>query len=1102
MRLTAPAAFAVKLLCLANLLRASLFALIVIIPATAQQGDSDTTWKRFNELYDAGNYPAALVEARKVEADLKARFGVNHPNYADALSGLAMVYASQGKHEDAEALFKRALAIREKALGAGHPDVAHALNALAIVYEKQGRYGDAEAHYKRALAIDEKALDPSHPDVSQILNNLAVVYRLQGKYGDAEALYKRALALREKALGTNHPDVAQTLNNLANLYATQGRYEDAEAFFKRVLAIQQEKLGKDHPDVTRTLNNLAIVYDSQGKYRDAEVFFKRALAIKEKVLGATHFEVAQVLNNLAVVYRLQGRYGDAEALCKRALEISEKALGASHPDVSAMLNNLGIVYEMQGKYSDAEGLYKRALTIKEKALGANHPDVAKNLDNLASLYARQVKYAEAEAFFRRALAIEQEKLGKDHPDVARTLSNLAILYKAQGKNSDAEALFKRALAISEKAVGASHPGVAETLDSLAEVYYTQNRDSEAEGLYRRALAIREVVLGPNHPDVAETFSHLALLYRKIGKTDTALIYSRKASAAIVAHAAMETAGTPETERLASLIEQRGDYFTHHLMNLGAAARNNPEHTPAFSREALEIAQRASQSSTASALQQMALRFSANDGALANLVRERQDLAAFLRERDKDLVVALSKPESAASIDTLRKQISKSESRLAVVGAQLEKQFPEYVALANPKPLKVEDIQALLGTNEALLFWLATDEETHIFALTRYGFGWKTIPLGAKALEQKVAAFRHGLDVDVVLRGGPHAWFDLAVARELYVALISPVEPLIRDKQHLIVVPSAALTALPFHLLVTEKPVAAVPEVKTARDFTGYRDAAWLLKRYAVSVLPSVASLRALRVLARKEQAAKPLVGFGDPIFNPEESQPDADQKIVVATRSYPDFWKGADIDRSMLRLLPRLPETADELRAVAQKVGAPESSIHLRWNANEATVKRTMLSDYGIVYFATHGLVAGDVKGLAEPSLALTLPKEPSDLDDGLLTASEVAQLKLNADWVVLSACNTIAGEKPGAEALSGLARAFFYAGARALLVSHWAVESNAAMRLTTSTFEIMKSDPKLGRAEGLRRAMLAYMNEATDPLSAYPALWAPFVVVGEGAGR
>lgn len=120
----------------------------------------------------------------------------------------------------------------------------------------------------------------------------------------------------------------------------------------------------------------------------------------------------------------------------------------------------------------------------------------------------------------------------------------------------------------------------------------------------------------------------------------------------------------------------------------------------------------------------------------------------------------------------------------------------------------------------------------------------------------------------------------------------------------------------------------------------------------------------------------------------------------------------------------------------------------------------------------------------------------------GLLTASEVTQLKLNADWVVLSAFNTAAGDKPGAEVLSGLARAFFYAGARALLVSHWSVESNAATRLTTSTFDVMRSDPTLGRAEALRRAMLAYMNDTKDPLNAHPALWAPFVVVGDGVGR
>ena len=485
----------------------------------------------------------------------------------------------------------------------------------------------------------------------------------------------------------------------------------------------------------------------------------------------------------------------------------------------------------------------------------------------------------------------------------------------------------------------------------------------------------------------------------------------------------------------------------------------------------------------------------------------------LARQDKALLDALSNPEGQqdrVSTDALRKQIAEIERRLNAIAARIDKEFPDYAALAHPKPLTAEEVQKLLGADEALVFFLAGANESYVFALTREGFEWRTISLGEKNMAAKVAAFRRGLDVDELTKSismGKAQLFDLAAAHELYGTLFGPVEALIKDKPQLLIVPSGPLTALPFHLLVTDKPVIAVPQMQI-NDMAAYRDAAWLVKRHAVTVLPSVASLKALRVFARKGQGTKPMIGFGDPVFAPDQAAAPAGQrtatvKIAARTRAYSDYWRGASVDRARLAdALSPLPDSAEELKAVAAKLGASSSDIHLGRNATEANVKRLPLADYRVVYFATHGLVAGDVEGLGEPSLALTLPNEPSELDDGLLTASEVAQLKLNADWVVLSACNTAAGEKPGAEALSGLARAFFYAGARALLVSHWRIDSKAATRLTTSTFDIMKSNQTIGRAEALRRAMLAYLDDRSDIWNAYPGFWGSFSLIGEGAAR
>ena len=1144
-------AIATALIIASNILRtlaSAGFALLLAMTAgaglaRAQDDDLDGLNRQVVELYQAGKYAEATPIAERVLTLAERRFGSDHPQVGTRLNDLALLYRAQGRYADAEPLYKRDLGIVEKAFGPDHLQVSTTLISLGIIYQAQGRYDEAEPQLERALAIRERGLGGSHPDVANVLTYLAIVYQAQARDADAEVVTMRALAIQEAALGMAHPDVATTLNNLALIQSKQGRHAEAESLYKRSLAIREAASGRDHSDLAPALANLGALYYVQGRYADAEPLMKRALSIYEAALGAEHPDVSAPLNNLAQLYRAQARYTDAEPLYKRAISLLEKAFGPNHPNVAASLGNLAELYRTQGRYGDAELLATRALAVSETVFGPGHPAVSATLFNLAVAYAAQGRYADAEPLMRRALAIHEKAVGSDHPSVAGMLNDLSLLYRARNRDADAEPLMQRALAIFQKALQPDQIAIGTTLNNLAELYRAQGRHAEAEPLYRRTVSIFESALGPDHPDVGVILNNLAVFHFAQQDWGKSVTYLRRGTGITVGRArgGTDAIGRAPTGKAVSEAARDNLAFSvlvkaaHRLAGAGKVDASE------LAGEMFRTAQWGLDTEASASLAQMAARQAKGDNALARFVRERQDLIGEWQARDKLLIAARAEAPARRNARTeaeLNQRLIGIDTRIAEIDRALAKDFPDYTALAAPEPLSVAEAQGHLGADEALVLflvtseWQPTPEETFIWVVTKTDARWVRVELGTKTLTEHVQALRCGLDssswagsrcfdlttqtyTETDYSTGKALPFDLARAHRLYRALFGQIADLIAGK-HLLVVPSGPLTQLPFHVLVSEASNPALTGVQAMPE------AKWLVRSHALTVLPAVSSLKALRRDAQGSRAAKPYLGIGNPLLDGPDGRyanlaKQAREKQACARTGLPKvasfanaragvgqiIKRGGLVDLAHIRVQTPLPETADELCAVAGDLKVGIEDVRLGARAGETDLKglseQGALADYRVLHFATHGALSGEITGWNEPGLILNPPGTATERDDGYLSASEIAGLKLDADWVILSACNTAAGGADNAEALSGLARAFFYSGARALLVSHWAVYSDATVKLITRALSTMAADTSVGRAEALRRSMQAMIDKG-EPHEAHPAYWAPFVVVGEGA--
>ena len=466
-----------------------------------------------------------------------------------------------------------------------------------------------------------------------------------------------------------------------------------------------------------------------------------------------------------------------------------------------------------------------------------------------------------------------------------------------------------------------------------------------------------------------------------------------------------------------------------------------------------------------ALAASSARATAKDPALAELVRKEQDLGKQINAQLGTLTNALSLPSGErdekgvqainASINSLRAERLKARQ-------EISQRFPAYADLVSPKPPSVEQIKATLTDGEAMLSFYFGQTSSFVWAVPKNGpVAFAAIKASSGDIESKVRKLREALEPQAAMISDIPP-FDLKLAHELYSLLLQPVESGWKPAKNLILVTNGALGLLPLSLLPT-----APAEVRSDDDplFASYKNVPWLARTHAVTTVPSAAALRTLRQLPPGKPNRGELIAFGDPYFSKEqEAEADNADKVRVAdasgntTRGGPlkrrNSPKLDGVDSAELAMLPRLPDTSDELKSIALALQAdPSKVLNLGKQASEQAVKTMDLSGFKVLAFATHGLVPGELNGLSQPALALSSPTVTGGEGDGLLTMEEILALKLDADWVVLSACNTGTGAGAGAEAASGLGRAFFYAGTRALLVTNWSVHSQSARELVTDLF-------------------------------------------------
>jgi CHAT domain-containing protein len=913
---------------------------------------------------------------------------------------------------------------------------------LGFLWREEWRSGNTQRAFEigNRLIESKDALRARVEYAAQMSSDYLYISERQ-RARDMLARSDRLLAEYLKGPDTSRADRLTGIVELARaaLLGNEGRNEEAET------AIRKARMSIDRA-VTATKN------DARQEGR---------LSLYESNLRFRH----SINGRFVTVLGAMGRHVEAEAVAREGLQaaMSEQTRGAT---VGYWNVRIGQAKLSQGRYTEAQTFIERGVDLYVQAglVASSERMLTAGMFKLHALLGQE-KWAEADAIYAAMIdATRDDTVGRQR--VASPLLD-SMLRALNGHAAEALPEIERSVRYRARLYGEKNPATLEAKAIRAMVLQGQGNADAALRAYREVFDVlfsEDVAYSDTSANGLRGL-YLPLAFDGFLRLVAAQTAGGRPGADLVAYAFTVTDRLRSGRVQQAIVDSAarsvvaGDAELERLVRAEQDVRNaRRDAFLAINRHFGEIRD--------AELELKASRESAKDPAQAKLdaARAREKNAAALK-----------------SIEALREQVAARDAEQRKLRDEIIRRYPAYNRLVNPVPVRPALIAKQLGPDEVLVSTYSTKSHTFVWLISASGEPVMHVAsIGAAEIESDVSRLRVSLDPGE--RATPRP-FNFAAAHHLYAALLQPLAPALAKARLMTVVATDALGRIPFALLVREPAQAGA-----------YQSAAWLVKDIAIAHVASASAWLAAREAAGKSAAKKPFIGFGDPLFSA--------QSVKAVEKSVRSMVTHAVIEQSAVYdygALPALPETRTEILAIAKSLGAdPAGNTFFGAEASRSRVLSTGLLDYRVVAFSTHGLKAGDLPDLSQPALAMAATASRGD--SPLLTLDDVLKLKLAAEWVVLSACNTAASDGSSEEAISGLGRGFFFAGARSMLVTHWAVESISAQALVTDIFEHYVKGSGLSRAESLRQAQLDLISSKVGAQFSHPFFWAPYALIGDGA--